>query len=61
MTSAVWPPPGRHITITCERCGRRQTLERRCVEPVDIHIVCHGCERTLLIEVRREDLEESRL
>lgn len=35
------------ITITCEQCGHRHTLERRLSTDENVHIVCHSCELSL--------------
>jgi hypothetical protein len=32
------------ITIICEECERRHTLERTVGETATIWIICHGCE-----------------
>ncbi|HEY2705893.1 MAG TPA: hypothetical protein VGL20_19605 [Candidatus Dormibacteraeota bacterium] len=42
--------------VTCECCGHRQTVARAIEQPGTFHLVCHECERSLRIDVSREDL-----
>ena len=52
--------PGRRAIVTCEDCGRRHPLERTLERPSAFHLVCHGCEQSLRVEVGKWDLEETR-
>jgi hypothetical protein len=46
------------ITVVCAHCGHRNPLERRVFEEAELHLVCHGCEQSLMavlsLELRRE-------
>lgn len=46
--------------VTCESCGQRQAVERPIREPEAFHLICHGCEGVLLVEVTTADLEAAR-
>jgi hypothetical protein len=45
-----------HIIVTCECCGRRHSLARPVVRPQVLHLICHGCERCLRVEVSAHDM-----
>ncbi len=42
--------------VTCESCGKRQEVARAIPEPTTFHIICHGCEQSLLVTVTRADI-----
>jgi len=46
--------------VTCESCGYRQSVARPIVHPESFHIICHGCEGVLRVEVTGADLRAAR-
>ena len=42
--------------VTCECCGNRQAVARQIVQAESFHVVCHGCESVLRVEVTAEEL-----
>ncbi len=46
--------------VTCESCGHRQTVRRLIRRPETFHVVCHGCEQVLRVEVTSEVLRQAR-
>ena len=42
--------------VTCECCGNRQAVARPIAAPESFHVVCHGCESILRVEVTQQDL-----
>ncbi len=46
--------------VTCEYCGHRQEMARPIRKPESFHVVCHGCEGILLVEVTSADLHPAR-
>ena len=46
--------------VTCECCGYRQAVARPIRRPETFHVICHGCEGVLLVEVTTEDLRAAR-
>ena len=42
--------------VTCECCGNRQAVARQIVQAESFHVVCHGCESVLRVEVPAEEL-----
>ncbi len=46
--------------VTCEGCGYRQTVARQLDRPESFHLICHGCERTLLVSVTAIDMRTAR-
>jgi len=45
--------------VTCECCGHRQTVARAIGTPESFHLVCHECERSLRVEVTRDDIRSA--
>jgi hypothetical protein len=45
-----------HVIVTCECCGRRHSLARAVDRPQVLHLICHGCERCLRVEVSARDM-----
>lgn len=37
--------------VRCEECDYVQVTERRFLQPETFHIICHGCEGVLRVEV----------
>lgn len=46
------PPELLKVSITCELCGHRQTMERKRARGEEIWMVCHDCEATIKAEVK---------
>jgi hypothetical protein len=46
--------------VTCECCGHRQAVARPIRKPESFHVICHGCEGVLLVEVTTADLHAAR-
>ncbi len=46
--------------VTCEGCGHRQVVARTIQAPETFHIICHSCERTLLVAVTAADVRAAR-
>ncbi|HUY98423.1 MAG TPA: hypothetical protein VMW47_12550 [Verrucomicrobiae bacterium] len=46
--------------VTCEGCGYRQMVARQLDRPEAFHVICHGCERTLLVTVTAIDMRTAR-
>jgi uncharacterized paraquat-inducible protein A len=42
--------------VTCESCGLRQEVARSIAEPTTFHIVCHRCEKSLMVTVTQSDI-----
>jgi hypothetical protein len=47
----VGDPPYK-ITISCDECGHRNSLERPRWRDEDIRIICHGCEIPIVSKFR---------
>lgn len=47
--------------VTCECCGNRQAVARPIARPESFHVVCHGCESVLRVEVTLDDLRAAAL
>ena len=45
--------------VTCECCGYRQAVARPIRRPEQFHVICHGCEGVLLVEVTSADLRQA--
>jgi hypothetical protein len=45
--------------VTCECCGHRQAVARPIRRPETFHVICHGCEGVLLVEVTSADLRDA--
>jgi hypothetical protein len=45
--------------VTCECCGHRQAVARPIRRPEIFHVICHGCEGVLLVEVTTADLRDA--
>jgi hypothetical protein len=45
--------------VTCECCGYRQAVARPIRRPEQFHVICHGCEGVLLVEVTTADLRQA--
>jgi hypothetical protein len=45
--------------VTCECCGYRQAVARPIRRPEQFHVICHGCEGVLLVEVTSADLRHA--
>ena len=46
--------------VTCECCGHRQAVARPIRRAESFHLLCHGCEGVLLVEVTSADLRAAR-
>jgi hypothetical protein len=46
--------------VTCECCGYRQAVARPIRRPESFHVICHGCEGILRVEVTSADLRAAR-
>jgi hypothetical protein len=46
--------------VTCECCGHRQAVARPIRNPESFHVICHGCEGVLLVEVTSADIQAAR-
>jgi hypothetical protein len=42
--------------VTCESCGHREAIARPICRPESFHVICHGCEGVLRVEVTGADL-----
>jgi ribosomal protein S27E len=47
--------------VTCEGCGNRQAVARPIRHPETFHVICHGCEGVLMVEVTGVDLTVARM
>ena len=45
--------------VTCECCGYRPAVARPIRRPEQFHVICHGCEGVLLVEVTSADLRQA--
>jgi len=42
--------------VTCESCGHRQAVARPIRRAETFHVICHGCEGVLLVQVTSRDI-----
>jgi len=46
--------------VTCECCGHREAVARPIRRAETFHVICHGCEAVLMVEVTGADLRAAR-